>query len=588
MAMLYAVFGVFAAATMVSVTLTMSMSTNRQAQTHVRSSRVKYLADGAVEQAKQELAESIANWRTPDPTGVAVIDGIAVPYTVTPTGFDQVSTDAAGIQTLVTGYEIDARATQQGFTHASRRLVNSHATPIFQFAVFYTGDLEINPGPNMTLGGRVHTNSDMFLNCGGTLTMNTNYVRAVGDIYRRRKNDTSVSEGRVKVRQWVVNPFDPSEPVSYFDMHGRAGMSALGITTASGFDSDFTAGYDADSNGDFLGADDWYNWTAGAPIYWSQPDGYTAGVGHTMLSGAHGIGQAAVPHIGSIQMFEPASGGAFYLDPATGLYEHAALGSGTHDKGYYHENAGLSIITHDDGTIVVHDATGADVTAAVSGALSTDTTYDARQAEGGGGDVFVTQIDLGALAATGLWPSNGLVYASHYGSGGGTRAKGVRLVNGSTLAGPLTVVSENSVYVQGDYNTVAKKGAAVIADAVNLLSNAWNDSKTPSSGLPNATATTYNLAIISGNTNTVENGKYNGGLENLPRFHENWTGVNCRITGSFVNTWNSQYADADWAIGGKYYKAPNRIWNYDSRFNNVANLPPFTPMAVATEDVCSW
>ena len=43
-----------------------------------------------------------------------------------------------------------------------------------------------------------------------------------------------------------------------------------------------------------------------------------------------------------------------------------------------------------------------------------------------------------------------------------------------------------------------------------------------------------------------------------------------------------------WAIGGNYYRAPNRIWNYDSSFNNVANLPPFAAMAVTAVVVCSW
>jgi hypothetical protein len=588
MAMLYAVFGVFAAATMVSVTMTMANSAHRQSQTQVRSTRAKYLAEGAIEFAKREVANSIANWLTPQASGVASVQGVDVPYTVTPTGFNNIATDPAGIQTIVTGFEIRAQAIDHGIRYTSRRLVNAEATPIFQFAVFYTDDLEINPGPNMTLGGRVHSNADMYLNCGGTLTLNTNYVRAVGEILRRRKDNPGVSEGSVRVRNWVLNPFDAAEPTDYFRMNSLSQMNNLGVSTPSGFDSAFTGGYDANANGSFGDPGDWYNWASGAPVYWGPPAGYTNGAGSTVLSGAHGVGEAATPNIGSIRMYDTDPNGAYYFEPASQTYELATAGQGTHSPGYYHANAGLSIITNADGSISAFDATGAEVTADITSAISSVSMYDARQAEGTSASIRLTQIDLTALAATPHWPSNGLVYAAHYGAGNGAAARGVRLVNGAELASPLTVVSENSVYIEGNYNTVEKKGAAVIADAVNLLSNAWDDSKSSSSGLPTATATSYNVALITGNTVTAPGGQYNGGLENLPRFHENWNGVNCRITGSFVNTWSSTYADSPWVIGGNYYRAPTRLWSYDTAFNSVANLPPFTPMAVTAVDVCSW
>jgi hypothetical protein len=30
------------------------------------------------------------------------------------------------------------------------------------------------------------------------------------------------------------------------------------------------------------------------------------------------------------------------------------------------------------------------------------------------------------------------------------------------------------------------------------------------------------------------------------------------------------------------------MWDYDPAFNNVAGLPPFTPLAVSAVDVVSW
>ena len=43
-----------------------------------------------------------------------------------------------------------------------------------------------------------------------------------------------------------------------------------------------------------------------------------------------------------------------------------------------------------------------------------------------------------------------------------------------------------------------------------------------------------------------------------------------------------------WVYGGNRYQAPNRIWTYDTAFNSVLNLPPFTPMAVSADDIVTW
>jgi hypothetical protein len=186
---------------------------------------------------------------------------------------------------------------------------------------------------------------------------------------------------------------------------------------------------------------------------------------------------------------------------------------------------------------------------------------------------------MGLLNSSGQFPPNGLLYAYRTDATPG-QPNGIRLTNGAELAAPLTVVSEDPVYVHGDFNTVNKKGAAVIADAVNLLSNAWDDSKSPGT-LPVATDTTYNLAFITGNTPTPDGGgAYSGGFENLPRFHERWSGVTAKIRGSFINNYESEVAKSKWRYGGDVYTAPIRDWRYDPDLNDLDNLPPFTPNAV--------
>lgn len=584
-ALLYSVFATLVAAGMVVVLLSLARSSERQSTSRRFGSQAQYLAEGAVEAAKREIRVALADWRPVPNAGTVTLEGENSAYTIRPTGFNDIVTDASGLQTIVTGFEIEARATVQRQLSVARRVVNAEAVPLFQFAVFYNTDLEILPGPDMTLGGRVHSNRDLFLGCGRTLTLDTNYVHAVGNIYRRRKNDPSASEGTVLVRRWVANPFDPSEPRELVPMMSRSQLSGTGATSASGFDSDFVLGFDADGDGSYTGTNDVLPWGPGALEFWSQPAGYGAS-GHTVGSAAHGVREALPPSVGSMAMFEPVAGGDFAWDATAREYVAVAAGTGTHAKGRYHAQAGLAILTRDDGTWRAYDASGLDITSDLAGAVAVRSIYDGRQAENTSSRVSVTDIDVEALAASGRFPSNGLIYAAHYGEGVGLQAKGIRLRNGAELPAPLTVVSEDPVYIQGDYNSVAKKGASVIGDAVNLLSNAWDDSKTRGT-LPVAEPTTFNVAIVAGNQET-EVGRYNGGLENLPRFHENWTGVTCTIRGSFVNLRNSQFATGDWVYGGDRYTAPNRAWAYDPDFNDVTNLPPYTPMAVRARDIVSW
>ena len=58
--------------------------------------------------------------------------------------------------------------------------------------------------------------------------------------------------------------------------------------------------------------------------------------------------------------------------------------------------------------------------------------------------------------------------------------------------------------------------------------------------LPGAVETSYNIAFVTGNVPTPEGGgTYSGGFENLPRFHENWSGKKAKIRGSFINNSNA-------------------------------------------------
>ena len=168
-ALIYAMLIAFSASAMVSVLMTVSISSTRTATTKRNSTQARYLAEAGIETAKRDVVDALASWKQVPVAGTVAVGGENADYTVAPTGFQSI-VSSGGIQTIVTGYELQATAQAQGHSVTAHRLVNAEATPIFQFAVFYTDDLEINPGANMTLGGRVHSNSNMFLNSGNTLT----------------------------------------------------------------------------------------------------------------------------------------------------------------------------------------------------------------------------------------------------------------------------------------------------------------------------------------------------------------------------------------------------------------------------------
>jgi len=457
------------------------------------------LAEGVTEAVQKRMLDDVANFETPELSGSIDLHGISYPYTITAVDPPFNVTDPDGVTRSVQHYAISSTTNAGDGFATVERVVDLSLTPIFQFMIFYNDDLELLPGPDMTLGGRVHANGDIYVGSGGTLNADTDYFQCTGHIYRKRKDDSSATGGTVDIRVQGQSTYIDMDPA-----------------------------HDSEDP----------DWTTYALDTWEG----------TVKDAAHGVTAVAAPKIESIKAFE--------ADGVT--------------PGYYHENADLVLV---DGAAFDGDG---NLLTLPADAITEKVLYDARQ----GIYVTVAELDIALLNASGAFPANGLLYAYRTASSP-AEPNGIRLTGGSELAAPLTVVTENPLYVHGDFNTVNKKGAAVIADAVHLLSNAWDDSKVPTS-LPTATETQYNLAFITGNVPTPDggSGSYSGGFENLPRFHENWTDVQAIIRGSFIKLFESEIGTAPWGYGGDVYTAPNRDWAYDPDLNDLGNLPPFTPSAV--------
>jgi Tfp pilus assembly protein PilX len=202
--------------------------------------------------------------------------------------------------------------------------------------------------------------------------------------------------------------------------------------------------------------------------------------------------------------------------------------------------------------------------------------------------------------------------------------RGVRLINGSTLPGNydaatpentkgFTFASENAVYVKGNYNvtgvgvsnsnnvtppenyspqnTANHIPAAIVSDAVIILSNNWKDGEsfaTPFSSTSRpASNTAVRFAMISGDPVTGNNtfyspsqfGQLNGGVHNFKRFLEDWqTGGNrLNYSGSLINLFNSHNNNGFLKCCTTTYKPPTRDWTFDISFLNANRLPPGTP-----------
>lgn len=435
----------------------------------------------------------------------------------------------------------------------------SRLVPLFQFAAFYNKDLEILPGPSMTLEGPVHTNGQLYLDTGNQLRID-GQVTAAKEIYRGRKNDSSCQSRNVQIRdpnsyRTLVNPCSSRTLITSSMTTNWNGMIQQNVPTVEVPSVDMLL-------------------PTASSVYWSKADVRLVLkllANNSVDTSKSSIGVEVTEVNGSIN-----TTGTTSLAACTGSIGESPSGS----------NNGKAV-------------------------QNTATFYNNREAK----YIRMLEIDLrnflDCLRTTSFFgkglsltddTEGGLVFyftVSGPQSNSPSSGYGIRIRNaaeirtrsglGGTIKG-LTIVSDQAIYTMGHYNSTNKKPAAILADSYNILSTNWgtNDNKS-TQNLSNRTAahTTVNTALLAGTdtTGNVEGnggqgGAYNGGLENYPRFHENWTGRTLTYYGSFVSLSKPLRSSGNWLYGNPQYEAPNRDWHYDTSFNDAANLPPITPRFV--------
>jgi hypothetical protein len=578
------------AATMISVSV--ATSSKRVADANARRAAASRIAEAGATEAADALRESLMNQVPPPEQGTLALQSGSATYTIEAVSPVELRVDDSGLTGTDQLFRIESWADVDGSSARSRRLVVGRVVPIFQYALVHEHDLIFfNPAP-LVINGPVHTNGDLYILTRMPLEFDTNRVRVAGDLHLRAPyvgwyegtqwwwEEQSVQP---TFRRWVVDPFDPTEPEKHVPLPTKIALAKQGIPSASGLDASF-AGWDANGDGLFDHVSDVPPLAVAALDYFSEPSGYAGGEGYTLQTQAHGEHEVLLPPLASMDRM--VEGDDLVYDGASSQWIAAAPGEGTHSWGPLYREAGLRIVALDAGGYQATTDAGLDVTAAIAAAITVGTIYDARQAEGSGVKLANLVIDLEKLGQSGHFPANGLLHLSGETSGEGTELQGFQLSKGKELAGPLTVVSPDAVYIHGDYNTVDYQPAAVLADAVNLLSNSWAGTKKAGT-LPVASDTTYNVALVLGDGEPTAT-KSNGGAVNLARYHEDWRNKKASIHGSIVCTGFSRKATGTFVLGGDYYYAPNRQWTFDERFMDIDQLPPFTPSYVDVFDAAIW
>jgi hypothetical protein len=412
--------------------------------------------------------------------------------------------------------------------------------PLFQFAIFYNMDMEICPGSNMTINGKTHVNGNVWADPAATLTFGDRMETTASNIfYTRSPNDPQAST--------------PNPNVVYLDTN--------------------------------------------SPVLNVSPAILPAGTNSTTYVAA--ILDLPLPGI------DPNSfaGQVYFYNKVDIIISNSASGV---ISAFYQNSNNVSQLTRIpyDVTNVVGSATN------YSYSFVTNVSfYDYRESK----TVKAVQLNIGALNAwfggagwvfnqelnhdSGHFIDSVYVYNSVPMSN--TQLPAVRMVNGGTLPFQgFTVATPFPIYVLGNYNAngsslnngtnvVNAVPAALLGDAITVLSTTWNDSYTSSTSLTsrNAGNTTVNAATMEGMVPSVTvNGTkhYSGGVENFLRLLENWTGDTLTYNGSIVVMFNSRYATNFWQTPGNYYTVPTRPWGFDLNFLNPGRLPPLTPFVTTS------
>ncbi len=482
-------------------------------------------------------------------------------------------------------YDIEANSVAIGDNSREtlRERIRILETPLVQWFVFYGGnggnnsDLEITPGPGMTTWGRVHSNGTIWLRagCGNNLTFQNfdpnggapipapHSITAAGSIRNWHKGQNAVS--CVAPRIEIENDdliWDNNVPINFIvDTEAEeTGFNEYVFVNEPVIQSP--------SNSQFVRGG-FYEQRAANP--------QRADVDGIQIIGQGGLGAGNI----QVVVSRPASN-----TDVTNLLLNDLTSAGT---AYVGPGNGGNIIR--EGPVQINDCReGVPVQTTDIDLFALQSWYQAYLADpvNGGGALA----DTGFLVYASRSPNAPVPFLNNANPKQGIRLMQIGAGSASQLLNETTFASDNPLYIDGNFNDVSTRGAALIGDAINQLSISWNDTKTcaaiPNAGAAGTVQATVRAAFFSGiSPTTAPGGTYGGGLHNYMRYHERWSsGRISDFKGALIGLWVSQQATGNWCQGtGNCYQPPTRRYGWDTRFGDPDFWPPFIPSIYGVERV---
>ena len=391
--------------------------------------------------------------------------------------------------------------------------------PLFQFAIFYGLNMEINPPADFTVNGRVHSNGGIYAKPPATTTFQS-HVTAAGTI------------------QLANSPNDPVSRtlgnVVYQGEHD-GGVKALNLPIGANSDVNaLQALIDIPPSGEsassLVGQQRYYN--KADLVILIKENGVVA------TSGAYNGFNTVVPLVQSLNIVNTNGSSLF----GSSYYNFISFAD-------YREYAYVQSTDVDLSVLLAHYS---NLTAVLGREAKTIYIADLRNQSG-----YQSVVRL----------KNGQTLPAH----------------GLTIATPNSLYVQgqyNAPSAQvGTTNTTATVPASLIADAITILSGNWNDANSASTSWSQrkATATTVNAAIIAGIVPS-DGSYYSGGVENFHRLLEDWTGQTLTFNGSIVALYPSRQAVGQWGNNKYIFRSPlKRNFSRDPNFLDSTKLPPGTP-----------
>ena len=439
--------------------------------------------------------------------------------------------------------------------------------PITTYAIFYNGPLEFTKCADMTIRGRVHANDIICVGTSATLTFN-------GLVTCTKTVDGPQRDG------WTPSPWDQGTTFN-------AGYSApIPTVTVS------------------------MTMTNTHAIIEIPPDAEVASSPQGLL---RLFNQAQVVIVVTNQ---PSNAGTNIPWMTLTIWQNSVIPGADTDPKIYHYIYTNNVFTN----FTVAPTTRP---MGIENFLSVTNKFtDIREYQT---NMFVTQIDVGAYANwittnafvlslnkfSAQYPPT-ILYVADRRNIGTNKLSVVRLANANQLPNNngrgWSVATQNPLYIKGNYNITADGihfatkpdqttnantcvPAALLCDAITILSTSFNDATSPNSRPAGAAASnTVNAAVITGNVPSTGQDvtTFSGGVNNLMRLQEDWGGNYVIMNTSIVVLFASQMATNQFRnpVGWSpapikpYYTAPTRLWGFDPNFYDPAKQPPGVPTAL--------